>query len=226
MNYPAQCVVFCLFLSACGTDEAIFGTTTSIGLNAEAAPASISISYDRHEEFVGPADQNGDMPPAVARITSNHSVLNPKVSQLYATGEAALDVTVTDAQLAKRTVPQTVAVEGERRVAFFGVSQTVGLKVALNPSTVVDSVVFGYRRKEASYLPLVKGPDGRFVYPSTLAAIAVNTQIKGLNDTEQGVGQFFATGAAARNLAMRHEVRKLIGGTAASALAQSAEGLA
>lgn len=241
-----------LVLSACGTDEAIFVTTTTIGINGETTPPNLTFAYDRYEGFFGPADKDGNMPPVVARIESNHSIVDPKVRQLYATGAAALDVTVSDAANGKNgqtaieerrdavanDADGDVLVGGESRVALFGVAQTSGLKVTFGPTNVVDSVVIGYKRKEASYLPLVEsegpliGADGNVVrnadgsaktvkkarYPSTLAALARNVAITNLSDTSEGVTQFFATGNAARNLALSQPIRSLFQRNAEAAL--------
>lgn len=207
---PLSCA---FIISSCGYNEAIFVTTTSIGLSAETAPPTISVAYDRFEGFIGPTDENGFAPPVVASIASNQSVFNPQVSQIYATGKAALDATVIDidGELDKRRKKvasnQIAHISGERRVAVFTVNQTTGLRVALNPETVIDSVVVGYRRKEASFLPLIEDEHGDRRYPSTLASVRRNTQIGSFEDTSDGVVQFFATGTAARNLALRDSTR-------------------
>ena len=230
-------------LTACGTSEAIFVTTTTIGINAETTPPNLTFAYDRYEGFFGPADKDGNMPPVVARIESNHSVVNPRVKQLYATGAAAIDVTIDgkaknaagDVLIDKRrnTVaeqPNAERIVGDdRRVAFFGVAQTSGLKLTFGPTNVVDSVSIGYKRKEASYLPLVgkkvKDAKGNEVvearYPSTLAALARNVEIASQSETSEGVTQFFATGAAARNLALSEPIRELFRQNAKEAITKT-----
>ena len=232
-------------LAACGTSEAIFVTTTTIGINAETTPPNLTFAYDRYEGFFGPADQDGNMPPVVARIESNHSVVNPRVKQLYATGAAAIDVTIdgkakNDAnelivEERRDTVAQTQNPEqilgDERRVAFFGVAQTTGLKLTMGPTNVIDSVSIGYKRKEASYLPLViketTDENGNTIkaarYPSTLAALARNAEISGISETSDGVTQFFATGNAARNLALSEPVRNLFKRNAQAALKRATD---
>lgn len=221
-------IVLTLSVSACGERSAIFVTGTSVGINAESAPPNLSFAYDRQEGFFGPADQDGNTPPVVARIQSNQSVFSPEVTQLYATGKAALDVTASSASIEDRrreiAENQSAAISGDRRVAFFGVTQTTGLKVTFNPTNIIDSVALGYKRKEASYLPLVEDPDtGEAQYPSTLAALTLNTRIEGLTNTDLGIGQFFATGDAARNLASSDEIRGLFKSAAKSSV-QNARG--
>ncbi|MEM7544720.1 MAG: hypothetical protein AAF367_04220 [Pseudomonadota bacterium] len=209
----ALSIGICAALAGCGETNAIFVTSTSIGINAETTPPNISLAYDRQEGFYGPTDESGSAPPVVARITSNQSIINPEVVQLYATGEAALDVTVGEGAVAARrnAIAQDATISGDRRVAFFGTAQTTGLKVTFNPVNVVDSVTLGYKRKEASYLPLVEDEAGIARYPSTLAALTLNSRIQGLSDTNLGMGQFFATGDAARNLAVSPGIRGLFG---------------
>lgn len=188
-----------ILLSACGTNEAVFVTTTNIGFDADTTPANISIAYNRFEGFYGPTDKEGHMPPVVARIESNLSVTNPKVSQLYATGRAAMDVTNPQEQPANTENPP---LEGTRRVSFFGVSSVTGLKVAFNPATLFESLSFGYKRKEVTYLPLIKDPETQqATYPSTLASMNLNTRVSNITDTSEGISQFYATGVAAENLA-------------------------
>lgn len=225
MAYKFKSILACaLLISGCGYNEAIFITSTAIGINAETTPPNVAIAYERFEGFVGPTDENGNAPPVIASIESNQSVLDPRVRQLYATGEAALDVTVpTDAQVQKRiaAIGQTAYIEGDRRVAIFTVNSTTGLKVALNPETVFDSIVLGYKRQEASFLPLIEADDGKARYPSTLAIMRRNVQIGTAQETEDGVSQFFATGDAARNLAVRDDIRAYMGGVAREELAKT-----
>lgn len=235
MAHKFKTILACAFLvTGCGYDEAIFITSTSIGLNAETTPPNVAIAYERFEGFVGPTDENGNTPPVVATIESNQSILNPRVRQLYATGEAALDVTIpadipndspppsTELQKRRNSIEQTAYIEGDRRVAIFTVNSTTGLKVSFSPETVVDSVVVGYKRQEASFLPLVKADDGKARYPSTLAIMRRNaTTGEGPNDVTDGVTQFFATGDAARNLAVRDEIRRYMTASAENEFAKS-----
>lgn len=203
-----------LLTAACGHNEAVFVTSTSIGLNADATQQGLSIAYERFDGFIGPTDENGHTPPVVGFIESNQSVLRPEVKQVYATGEAALDVTVPDAGLQARQDAllndQNDTIQGERRVAFFAVEQTTGFKVRFNPTTIVESVQVGYNRTEASFLPLVADKDGVARYPSTLASVSRNIAIQTLTDSNDGISQFFATGDAARNLAVQDSIRGLI----------------
>lgn len=230
------CVVGALaVLAGCaGIDKALFVTTTTIGISADTTPPGISFAYDRVEGFIGPADTDGNMPPAVARIQSNHSLINPQVKQIYATGDAALDATIGD--VSKRgEIKQENEIGDDRRVAFFTVVQTTGLKLEFSPNApVIESLAIGYKRQEASLLPLLGKEGEKAKYPSTLAAINRNVAIRGFsspdeaptqNQTSEGVAQFFATGAAARNLAVRAPVRDLIIEEAQISVRDSGSGL-
>ena len=81
----------CAALTGCTTPDAVlFVTDTSIGINVESKPPTVSVAYDRTEGFVGPRYDNGAIPPVVASLQTGGNVFNPKIRQVYATGTAAV----------------------------------------------------------------------------------------------------------------------------------------
>ena len=62
----------------------LFLTTTQIGIDADSKSQSTTIGYERYEGYIGPGYKNGGVPPVIARLESNLSVIDPKVSQVYA----------------------------------------------------------------------------------------------------------------------------------------------
>ena len=78
-------------LVACADPNRVtFVTKTDIAIDADATTQSVSIGYDRREGYIGPAYETGGVPPIVAKIKSNLSILTPEVHQFYATGNAAV----------------------------------------------------------------------------------------------------------------------------------------
>lgn len=202
-------LAFCFLVSACGSkNRVVFITKTSLSiLEADSKPAGVSIAYDRVEGYIGPKYDNGAVPPVYAAIESNGKIFNPRVKQLYATGRAAVIATALNAK--DVPPPEDKLLAGRKKVMFFGTATTTGLKVGVT-TTVPDSFVFGYRRKEFSVIPLgatIDENSGELVdnYPSVLASIQTKADV-GENPLSGDVGlankQFFATGVAAEHLAV------------------------
>lgn len=190
-----------LALAGCASpDHVLFVTKTSIGIDFDLKPATASLGYDRIEGYVGPRYANGEIPPVVASVKSDGKIFSPEIRQVYATGDAA--VIATGGKTSGRNRPM----KGTRELMFFGTTTTTGIKVGF-ATGLPDSFVFGFKRKEFSYIPLGtvgSGQDERDVYPSVMASIdtAANISIDGKkDDTSLTNSQFFATGRAARQLA-------------------------
>jgi len=206
-----------LALSACASpkDTVVFVTNTSFGVNVEAKPPTASIAYDRTEGYIGPRTANGGIPPVVASLQTSGDVFDPKVRTLYATGDAAVAV-VNPPGPPAGTGDLTA---GDNQMAFFGTTTTIGLKVGFDPTAgTPDSLVFGFKRKEISVIPL--GTDGgKLHYPSVLAAIDTTVGTSTLQSTGLTISQYFATGQAANILAGSNSiVRKSFGAVTANAM--------
>lgn len=196
-----------LALAGCASpDHVLFVTKTSIGIDFDSKPATASLAYDRIEGYVAPRYASGEIPPVVASVKSDGKIFNPAIKQVYATGDAAVIATGGE-------VSGNPQLKGDRQLMFFGTTTTTGVKVGFT-TALPDSFVFGFKRKEFSYIPLGKegtGPDAVDVYPSVLASIdtAANVSATGeRSDTALSNSQFFATGKAARLLADRPMIKE------------------
>jgi hypothetical protein len=202
------CFAVAFLLTGCSsTDQVVFFTTTDIGINADLTTQTTMIGYDRIEGMIGPAYvDTGAVPHTVAIMKSNLAVLDPKISQIYATGLAA--DRVTD-KLDSTTPPPDELADGTRRPMFFGTSSNMGLKIGWSTQAVPDSINFGYKRKEFSVIPLQKHMDGKEDhYPSVFASIVIDQSTGSVTETSTNLQQFFATGKAAVNLASDNEFKK------------------
>ena len=222
---------FVALLGGCAsTNSALFVTSTEVGIGADAKPAHVNIGYDRTEGFIGPAyPETGGVPPVVGRIQSNLQVFTPKIKQVYATGEAAKLVVAKDpADVTEDKLNgKRGLLTGKRRLMFFGTSTNIGLKMSFT-GEVPDSIIFGYKRKEMSFIPLREAdptdPGAEDKYASVLASIDMDlTQAQGPANTELAVSQFIATGEAAERLAKENdEIRMAIQKTAMKAVQNAA----
>jgi hypothetical protein len=192
-------------LAGCATprETVMFVTKTSLGIDAEAAPLGFSLAYDRVEGYVGPRFQSATTAPVAGGFSTNGEIFTREVRQVYATGHAAKLVT-------KATEEDGPAenFEGENKVMFFGTSTVLGIKLGFAPTNgtvpyAIDSFVFGYKRKEASIIPITAQG-----LPSVLASLDTTTRADVTDKTQANIGQFFATGVAANALAKNPEIRR------------------
>jgi hypothetical protein len=198
-------------LTGCGgTNYGVFATSTNLGIDADAKTGTVTLGYGRTEGFVGPGyPKNGTAPSVFGFIESDQSVFTPAVKQLYATGSAADLVTAVE----DPPPPKPMPTDGTPKTMAFGTTTSIALRVSFTGGAPVpDSLSFGYKRSEASVIPVHPGEDGKpSRYVPTLAAIKMNSAAdQGFNKTGLGVRQFFATGDAARNLAATPSIRNLI----------------
>ena len=93
MNTRRASIVLSLAIALAGCasrpDTVVFVTKSSLGLDVEQTPPSASIAYDRVEGYFGPRYESGAVPPVVAVFMTNGQLLDRRVKQLYATGDAA-----------------------------------------------------------------------------------------------------------------------------------------
>jgi hypothetical protein len=207
--------LFTTFMTGCA-DSVLFVTKTSIGIDFDTKPPSASIAYDRTEGYLGPRYDNGAVPPVYGRILSDAAIFNAKVRQIYATGPAAQRVlhTIAECDAQPQLCPSTEAkLEGGKRLMFFGTMTSTGLKVTFSPEyQYPDSFHLGYKRKEFSFIPVgTTMENGKPVdtYPAVLAAIDTQARATVENSNPSAglmTGQFFATGAAAEQLAMKEYI--------------------
>jgi hypothetical protein len=217
-----------LLISGCANkDHVMFVTKTSLSvLDADTKPPGISIAYDRVEGYFGPTYKNGAVPPVFSSIESSGDIFNPKVKQLYATGDAALIATRQSDTVTER--PLLTSSNDDKNLMFFGTSTTTGLKIGTT-NNIPDSFIFGYKRKEFSYIPLghMTNEAGQTVdvYPSVIASIDTTGELQNATDIGKSspklaTSQFFATGAAAEKLAF--SLRDAFAARAETAIGQEA----
>ncbi len=207
-------------LTGCGADEeaVLFVTKTSLGIDFERTPATANIAYSRTEGYIGPVLEDGTLPPVAASLNTNAELWTPKVQQLYATGDAAIAVTtapdgaaVTTANDEGSETPDCGSDPCPTKLAFFGTTSTIGIKAGFDPAGAPDSFLFGYRRKEASLIPLTKNTQNGVTvtnYPSVLASFDSSGDASAPEKTHLKVRQFFATGKAALALGNNRNQRQ------------------
>ena len=223
----------CILLAAC-TDYATFVTATDIGISADVKTQDVNIGYSRTELFTGPGyPEQGEAPRAVGYIDSDLHVFQPHIKQLYATGEAAELVTLPPSMLPppplSPTNPDEPRYYGQRRPLVIATGANIGLKLGFGAGTapVPSSIKFGYNREEVSVIPMrreLPTDKERDKYAPVLASMDMNlggtsTQAS----TNLGITQFFATGSAARNLAVHPNIRRYFYAKAETAVAAAAD---
>lgn len=188
-------IIACQVCACTSQNNAVFVTSTSLSLlEADSKPSGVSIGFKRVEGYIGPNNADGSAPPVFASIESDQKVFNPRIRQLYATGDAA--IIASGGKVKNKTETKKTT-----QVMFFGTSTNIGLTIGTT-SDVPDSFNFGYKRKEMSVIPLIEYDHG-FSYPSVLASI--DSTEKGnegtARDSSLSTSQFFAAGKAADQLA-------------------------
>ena len=205
-----------IILSGCSTtDSAVFVTKSTIGVvDVDSTPGTVSFAYDREEGYFGPNYESGAVPPVVGSMRSSGEIINPTIKQLYATGEAA--TLVVDESATSYTAGDTDKLTGNRKALVFGTSTSLGFKIGVANSN--PTFTLGYKRKEASYIPIHESNgSGGDVYSSVLASIdtTITTDESG-NSFENG--QYFATGEAAKLLATQPYIKSAFRDRAESSL--------
>jgi len=197
-----------ILVAACADNYATFVTSTDIGISADATTQDLHLGYVRTELFVGPAyPDKGEAPAAFGYHHSDLSIFSPKIKQLYATGRAAELVTQIEVPDKKPEEPDVQS--GERRPLVFGTGTNLGLQVGFAGGTP-SKVKFGFNREELSIIPLHReAPTDKKAdkYAPVLAAIDMDQSLKSEAASKVKMTQFFATGAAARNIAKRPDIR-------------------
>ena len=209
-----------LLLAGCASpDRVVFVTSTELGIGADATTGTANVGYDRNEGVIGPAyPETGALPPVYARIQTDGALFQPKIRQLYATGDAARIATGSNG------VAKSKPLSGERRLMFFGTTTNTGLKLSFAGGQP-QSINFGFKRKEFSILPLREQPaaDQQDEYGSLIASYSSAVRPGVITDSGLDISQFIATGTAAENLAADSAVRTLFADDARESLSAAAK---
>lgn len=209
-KFPPLGLLMAMLLTGCasGPNTVVFVTKTSLGIDVEQTPPTVSIAYDRVEGYFGPRYDTSAVPPVLAVFTTNGQLLGREVKQIYATGNAAQLLADPSAH-----IPADPALTGNTKPMFFGTSSTVGVKIGYEAGGSTSTFTFGYKRKELSVIPVTDG-----AFPSVLATLQTDIDARTAGATSFGAGQLFATGSAATHLAKRTEVRDVFMSKADTAL--------
>ena len=197
--------------AACTTDGAVFVTKTSLSFtDVDATPPEATLGLHRVEGFIAPRNRNGDAPPVLAHLQSNRAFFQPNVQQVYATGTAA--ERLADETEKDNSDCASCSAETEGRPITFATSTSVGLRIGLGSTLTspIEGIMFGFRRKEMSYVPvLAKDAEGNYHYPSLIAAIRLAGPESAAEAAKDPRGftscQGFATGTAATALASKDD---------------------
>jgi len=208
-------------LAGCASpsETAIFVTKTSFSLvDVDTAPAGVSVAYDRVEGYAGPRYNNGEVFPVVSSFETRGRLFDREIRSIYATGEAANIVTTLDnsgkkAENARQEDKKPMCNQG--KAMFFATGTVVGLKIGFVDGTPVpSSFALGYKRKEASLIPVEPGCE-----PAVLGTFDNSTGVESNSTSARfDVQQYFATGSAAVNLASDHSIKSRFKANAAQAL--------
>ena len=226
-------VPFAAICACDGSNENIhFITSSEIGIGVDPALGTGTVGYDRNELVIttgstinsaGDGSGNGGQIPALyAELQSNRLLTQPEIIQIYATGRAAARITSNPNITIATSSEEKSFKRIRRRAIIFGTTTNLGLKVAVGAKQS-PSFNLGYKRREASRIPIDTRKDVEQTIPSLFAYIRVNSDSKTdrENEAKAGiasalpfdlrVGQLIATGVAAENIAASKELRKVIG---------------
>lgn len=222
LRHAALAVLLVIPAACTKPDTVVFVTNTSIGIDVGGTPPVAALGYDRIEGYFAPRYDNGAVPPVVASLESGGSVFDPRIRQVYATGSAARLAVDPAATAPGAPALQQMPLMGGKKVMFFGTTTSLGFKVGFSAAGgYPDSVTFGYKRMEASIIPVGSRtcptpsadplcPAGQEVdtYASVLASIDTTSSMTDLKDVGLDSRQFFATGIAAEHLAANPLIRE------------------
>lgn len=193
-----------LLLGGCATrNYATFVTKTSISvLDVDTAPAEASIAFSRTEGYKGPRFEDGTVYPVVGYLETSGAALTRSTVQVFAGGGAA-DIVVGKAA---STTLRTCSDQEQLPPLFLATGTSLGIRVGLENGGMPSSFNFGYRRKEATMVPVSKE-----CMPSVLATHDSDAKAEGATKTSAGLGlsQYFATGSAAEVLAANETIRAM-----------------
>lgn len=207
------------------TDRATFVTKTSLALfDADTAPGELSFGLHRFEGYVGPRLKDGSVYPVVGFFATDGQLLDRAIWQVFAGGDAATIVTATDSppgapKPSRRSAAPTGAGEAlaparpdcasavDNPPLILSTSSSVGIRLGfVTGSPLPNALTFGYRRKEASSVPVSAG-----CTPSVLATIDTGYAARRTEADPKladRTTQYIATGRAADQLAATDDVRR------------------
>lgn len=218
----ASTICLALLLGGCAdtSKHVVFVTKASIGIDLETTAATTSFAYDRVEGYYAPHYAGRDPAPVYASLATNGKIIDRKIKQVYATGNAAKIVSAPPSQSQARQLPvQSTSnstgnssnnsvgaggIEVPSKRMFFGTGTVLGLKLGFS-TTSLDSFTLGYKRKELSIIP--QDSTDNEAFPSVIASFDSDQTTATLQGSSLGIKQFFATGSAAEGLANNPQIQ-------------------
>jgi hypothetical protein len=218
-----------------GYNTVMFATKSNVGLDVDTKTPTAEITVARKEFVAEPAFEGGQTPPVMASFkphagfTGGFQNFFVGVDQTFAGGDAAVimstlygkpdgiwDSNKFSSTLNLSTPPNA---KGETRPFIFTTDTLLGVKVVWSGTSgqFPDSVKIGYNRKEFAWAPLMmhtstvgQETSAQISMPAFLATIESKMQVNnGANGTNDiSALQYFATGDAARQLALKQQVRE------------------
>lgn len=207
----AGAVLAAAWLAGCAGPQGYvtFVTKTSLSiLDVDSTPPGVSVAYDRVEGYVGPQLLDGKAPPVTGSIRTDGNLLARNIRQVYATGRAALIVNgaaSAPVPSSAPVIPPANPASAPQRPVFFGTGTVLGLKFSFSQDGLPGSFTLGYRRKEASVIPVT---EDRLQLPSVIAVLSNDIQAGTRDKAGLGLEQYFATGDAADALASDPDIKR------------------
>lgn len=193
-----------LALGGCATQNyATFVTKTSISvIDADSAPAEVSIAFSRTEGYKGPRFDDGTVYPVAGFLETRGAALTRATQQVFAGGRAAEIVTGAPPSGGRANCGDKL----DMPPLFLATGTSLGIRIGLTDGGLPSSFNFGYRRKEATLVPVSKD-----CMPSVLATHDSDAKPDESVKGKEGLAltQYFATGTAADALANRDNVKAL-----------------
>jgi hypothetical protein len=218
-------------LTGCvGYNTAFTGTTSNVGLNIDTKTPTAEVSIARREVAVAPAFEGGYVPPVAASYKVKGVWIAARVSSTFTGGDAAAtmakenttSIIDTSHRLSSDPVGKGlfqngkhVVKHGDVRPFVFATDSSLGLKLGWSGLTahMPDTAKLGFNRKEMALAPVTaKESNGKTLIkmPSFLATTDSDTKAGTPAESEFKHSQYFATGAAADQLALRSEIREVM----------------
>jgi hypothetical protein len=199
-----------LGLAGCSSHSLYFGTDTSTGLKVsgtQAAPTDVSFSYQRTEIAIIPPKADGGAHSVYGGIDHDYSWSEGYVlTQVFATGAAATKAAENASSFVAHSATLNQTPKASQQLIFM-TGTTFGLDMNLGaaPGDTSPALVLGYRRNEATIIPIKDDAEVASVYADisivggkpSRTDDAVPPKITPFSPHGVRIRQHFATGAAA-----------------------------
>lgn len=238
-THALYCFILAI-ISLCGCsphrDHILFVTKTQFGVDVDVKPPTLEVGYTRKEGTISPGFKSGALPQMASFSTKNKLAGQYSIGQSFAIGTAAVilaqyygtetapeDVNFIQAELLESNDASAIVGTIKNSRPFFfgtntswGIAVTYGIEAGMTP----ESINFGYKRKELAYVAITQDPNDpndpngikKVNLPSLLATTGFQADVRSAPGAAANTYvQFFATGASARYLAARPNVRNTIG---------------